>query len=188
MRRAWDGRESPGLCGRPFFMPLALPRPLSPSLALCVPPRRYTVPILVGGRPETSLASFSGLHFLIVSADPERGRALEQTFRAAGYRATLQATPSLAASDLQGVDLDAVVVDLTLPGLDRTGLGQSLSPISPDLPPDPLEAVERRHIQATLLHTGGNKRRAAHLLGIARSTLIQKVRRYGIEVNTRSRV
>ena len=134
------------------------------------------------------MASFSGLHFLIVSADPERGRALEQTFRAAGYRATLQATPSLAASDLQGVDLDAVVVDLTLPGLDRTGLGQSLSPISPDLPPDPLEAVERRHIQATLLHTGGNKRRAAHLLGIARSTLIQKVRRYGIEVNTRSRV
>lgn len=39
MRRARDGRESPGLCGRPFFIPpvLALPA-LSALFALCVPP------------------------------------------------------------------------------------------------------------------------------------------------------
>ena len=45
----------------------------------------------------------------------------------------------------------------------------------------PLDDVERRHIIATLQFTRGNKRRAAQLLGIARSTLIQKVRRYGLE-------
>lgn len=47
--------------------------------------------------------------------------------------------------------------------------------------PVTLEEIERRHVAATLHHTGGNKRQAAHLLGIARSTLQQKVRRYGLD-------
>ena len=33
-----------------------------------------------------------------------------------------------------------------------------------------------------LRHTGGNKRQAAHLLGISRSTLLHKVRKYGLTV------
>ena len=33
-----------------------------------------------------------------------------------------------------------------------------------------------------LRHTGGNKRQAAHLLGISRSTLLHKVRKYGLAV------
>lgn len=44
--------------------------------------------------------------------------------------------------------------------------------------PTPLETAEKRHIAATLTHTRGNKRQAAHLLGIARSTLLAKVRKY----------
>jgi transcriptional regulator of acetoin/glycerol metabolism len=44
--------------------------------------------------------------------------------------------------------------------------------------PTPLDAAEKRHIAATLSHTRGNKRQAAHLLGIARSTLLAKVRKY----------
>lgn len=44
--------------------------------------------------------------------------------------------------------------------------------------PSPLEQAEKRHIAATLNHTRGNKRQAAHLLGIARSTLLAKVRKY----------
>jgi DNA-binding protein Fis len=31
-----------------------------------------------------------------------------------------------------------------------------------------------------LRHTGGNKRQAAYLLGISRSTLLHKVRKYGL--------
>lgn len=46
--------------------------------------------------------------------------------------------------------------------------------------PTPLDDAERHHIAATLRHTRGNKRQAAHLLGIARSTLLAKVRKYGL--------
>jgi len=46
--------------------------------------------------------------------------------------------------------------------------------------PTPLEDAENVHIAATLRHTRGNKRQAAHLLGIARSTLLAKVRKYGL--------
>lgn len=46
--------------------------------------------------------------------------------------------------------------------------------------PTPLNDAERQHIAATLRHTRGNKRQAAHLLGIARSTLLAKVRKYGL--------
>ncbi|MCZ7686671.1 MAG: hypothetical protein M5U28_51150 [Sandaracinaceae bacterium] len=53
--------------------------------------------------------------------------------------------------------------------------------------PRPLDAVareaaeeaERRHIEATLAFTGGNKSRAAALLGVSRSTLWKKLRREG---------
>ena len=47
--------------------------------------------------------------------------------------------------------------------------------------PDSLEDAERRHLALMLRHTSGNKRKAAHLLGISRSTLLNKVRKYGLE-------
>jgi DNA-binding NtrC family response regulator len=133
------------------------------------------------------LATMSGLQVMVVSPDPARRRRMEEAMRAAGHQAVTHAEPSRAASELQSPGLDAVVVDLATPGLDREVLSRAFNPGLPDLPPEPLEAVERRHIHATLLYTGGNKRRAAQLLGIARSTLIQKVRRYGIEVTGRMR-
>jgi DNA-binding protein Fis len=37
-----------------------------------------------------------------------------------------------------------------------------------------------------LEHTGGNRRQAALLLGISRSTLLNKIRRYGIAAAGRS--
>lgn len=44
--------------------------------------------------------------------------------------------------------------------------------------PDSLDAAEARHIAAALRFVGGNRRQAALLLGIARSTLLAKIRRY----------
>jgi Nif-specific regulatory protein len=44
-----------------------------------------------------------------------------------------------------------------------------------------LDDVERRHIFETLRHTGWNKSKTAHILGIERSTLDRKIRRYQLE-------
>jgi len=49
-----------------------------------------------------------------------------------------------------------------------------------------LAEAERRAIQAALGVTGGNKVRAAELLGIARSTLTEKLKRYQVGVGTSS--
>ncbi|MEY4674193.1 MAG: hypothetical protein RL148_1977 [Planctomycetota bacterium] len=43
-----------------------------------------------------------------------------------------------------------------------------------------LEDVERRHIRDVLARTGGNRSKTATLLGIASSTLYEKMRKYGI--------
>ena len=46
--------------------------------------------------------------------------------------------------------------------------------------PSSLADIERLHILATLRHTGWNKSRAAGILGIERSTLDRKIRRYAL--------
>jgi Nif-specific regulatory protein len=47
--------------------------------------------------------------------------------------------------------------------------------------PVSLEDVERRHIFATLTHTGWNKSKTASILGIERSTLDRKIHRYQLD-------
>src|SRR5207302_9705744 len=44
-----------------------------------------------------------------------------------------------------------------------------------------LEELERRHIERALRRAGGKVARAAEMLGIARSSLYQKLQRYRIE-------
>jgi len=44
--------------------------------------------------------------------------------------------------------------------------------------PSTLSEMEKKHIAATLSLTGWNKSRAADILGIERSTLDRKIRRY----------
>jgi two-component system NtrC family response regulator len=46
--------------------------------------------------------------------------------------------------------------------------------------PIALEELERLHILRVLEHTGGNKKRAAEMLGIERCTLYSKLRSYGV--------
>ena len=70
-----------------------------------------------------------------------------------------------------------MAADLLAPG--GPAFDAVLQPAGPAVAaPAPLEHAERHHIAATLQHTRGNKRQAAHLLGIARSTLLAKVRKY----------
>jgi DNA-binding NtrC family response regulator len=44
-----------------------------------------------------------------------------------------------------------------------------------------MDALEEKAIRATLLRTGGNRRRAAEILGIGERTLYRKIRTYGID-------
>jgi transcriptional regulator with GAF, ATPase, and Fis domain len=74
--------------------------------------------------------------------------------------------------------------------IDETDLLLSKLPTSGDtvdVPPQPLAfeplslaEMERRHIEAVLQNTRWNKSRTAEILGIERSTLDRKIRRYGL--------
>jgi transcriptional regulator with GAF, ATPase, and Fis domain len=46
--------------------------------------------------------------------------------------------------------------------------------------PMTLEEIEKEHIERVLAHTGGNKKRAAEILGIERCTLYAKLKGYGM--------
>jgi transcriptional regulator of acetoin/glycerol metabolism len=86
---------------------------------------------------------------------------------------------------------------LTASVLYRTGR-ITFEDIFPDLPDDAsrsaqpgtdlaLETVERRHILTVLRHTGWNITRAAELLDIARVTLYEKIKRYGLQPPSEAR-
>jgi two-component system NtrC family response regulator len=77
-------------------------------------------------------------------------------------------------------DADTLLLDLDFPDLDLATLRRALGAVG-KAEPDSLDAAERRHIARVLQFTAGNKRRAAHILGISRSTLLHKVRKYELE-------
>jgi DNA-binding NtrC family response regulator len=122
---------------------------------------------------------------LVVDRDAARAEALAQCLRAAGHAPTVEPEGEVAAAALTTApgdpapDYDLVAVHLALPGLDLALLRAALS-AGGATPPDSLAAAERRHIARVLEHTGGNRRRAAMALGISRSTLLNKIRKYGI--------
>jgi DNA-binding NtrC family response regulator len=65
---------------------------------------------------------------------------------------------------------------------DRVSERRSEPLVAPRTPPNPtLEAVERAYIMWVLESEGGNKSRAAEVLGIDPSTLYRKLSRYGVE-------
>ena len=119
------------------------------------------------------------LQVLVVHRDTIRRDELAGLLRRAHHRTMVAASAGDAAESL-AADVDAILLDLSLPDLDISALRRALSPQeSPE--PDSLEAAERRHLSLVLQHTAGNKRKAAHILGISRSTLLNKVRKYGLE-------
>ena len=126
----------------------------------------------------------AALEIIVVGPDATRRTSLVAALRRMGYRAVGVERLSDAAIQSGGTP-DVLAIDLHDPDLDLTRLRQVLAPAAAT-PPESLEAAERRHIAAMLRHTGGNRRQTALLLGISRSTLLNKIRRYGIDSPARA--
>src|SRR3954453_160591 len=114
-------------------------------------------------------------NILVVHGDPVRRDELVSSLRQSEL-APIDADGLARAAAQLNSTVDLLLLDLRLPGLDLEALRQALSPESAE--PDSLDAAERRHLSRVLRHTAGNKRRAALILGISRSTLLHKVRKY----------
>ena len=71
------------------------------------------------------------------------------------------------------------VPDLALSTLASPGDTGRIESVDNKFTPETLATIEKRHILATLECTGGNKTKAAKLLGIERSTLDRKFARWG---------
>lgn len=123
----------------------------------------------------------SSLQFLVLETDVERRRVLAEALRAAGHRVLDTDDARAAAESLGTPGFDALVLDLGLASLDVGALRAAICS-TPDVAPVSLDAAERLHIARTLEHTGGNRRQAALILGISRSTLLHKIRKYGLDV------
>jgi DNA-binding NtrC family response regulator len=116
---------------------------------------------------------------LVVHHDPVCREELVSVLRGSGYTTLAADSVGSAAAQLDG-QVDLMLLELKHPGIDRDAVRRALS--LPDVAePDSLEAAERRHLSLVLRHTAGNKRRAALILGISRSTLLNKVRKYQLE-------
>ncbi|WP_206515013.1 helix-turn-helix domain-containing protein, partial [Xanthomonas perforans] len=72
--------------------------------------------------------------------------------------------------------------DLFPDGISEPAGSLDMGPASGTLS-DIREAAERRHIVAALARTGNSPKEAADLLGVSRTTLWEKMRRYGIEAD-----
>ena len=119
------------------------------------------------------------LRVMLVVPSSERRTDLAALLRQGEHQVDAFPDAASAAESMGEPGFDALVVDLSTPDLDLTTLRRALSPAGL-IEPESLEVAERRHLAQVLRFTSGNKRRAAHLLGISRSTLLNKVRKYGL--------
>ena len=118
---------------------------------------------------------------LMIASDRELlTRSLAESARSQGHHIVVQEDAAGVVDALAAPGLDAIVLDTDLPGVDWPQLRAAIAPNRPAVP-EPIDAIERRHIATTLHFTHGNRRNAAQLLGIARSTLLAKIRKYGLD-------
>ena len=120
------------------------------------------------------------LHVLVLDRDTDRRNELVAMLRQDNHQVVAASDAAAAAEAIAAADFDTLLLDLALPDLDLAALRRAIDPTGM-AEPDSLENAERRHLALVLRHTSGNKRKAAHLLGISRSTLLNKVRKYRLD-------
>jgi DNA-binding NtrC family response regulator len=120
--------------------------------------------------------------------------AIDRACRASGS-ATLgiadDAMQELAAHDWPGNELELfalierAVRRASPPRITKADVGALVVKETHDPMAGSLADIERRALETALARAGGNKSEAARLLGIARTTFLDKLRRAGIEVDDR---
>ena len=116
---------------------------------------------------------------MVLDADSERRQEMATLLQGGGHQVAF--ANEGGSKELSGLaNCDLLLLDPTDPGINLAALHRPV-PVDGTSTPDSLNEVERRHLELMLHHTGGNKRKAAHLLGISRSTLLNKVRKYGLQ-------
>jgi len=116
-----------------------------------------------------------------LGAPSEGTLAVLTAYRWPGNVRELESVIQRAAVDF-GSLRDAAAVARLLPAAER-----SEAPSRPAIGDDlTLEELERLHIAAVLARSGGNRTRAAQVLGIERKSLYRKARRLGIELGRQS--
>lgn len=151
-------------------------------------------PPTTSSAPPTELHPGSRAAVVVLARELATAEAYVAALKQKGHRATAaRRGAELPADALQGF---AIVVDAdALPVEELAKSGALDVPSIPD-PGDgapPLESVarlayeeaERRYIVRALARFDGNRTRAARMLKVSRSTLWQKLRRYGLEDETR---
>ncbi|HAH49136.1 MAG TPA: sigma-54-dependent Fis family transcriptional regulator, partial [Planctomycetaceae bacterium] len=130
------------------------------------------------------LADYFLNRFVVKTGRPIRGfteeaRELLEAYHWPGYVRELQNTIERAFILCTGDILDASDIQLSAVGMESDP--QNVLPVShARFREVSLEMVEQEHILAVLDNTNWNKSRSAQILGIERSTLDRKLKRYGI--------
>lgn len=127
-----------------------------------------------------SVATGRQLNVVIASEREILTRVFAEALRSQGCRPIIQETAGAASEALASGAADVLVIDSDLPGVQWEAVRGAIGG-DRVAHPEPLDAVEKRHIAATLRFTRGNRRNAAQILGIARSTLLAKIRKYGLD-------
>lgn len=107
------------------------------------------------------------IQVLITHAWPGNVRELENAIKSA-----------LVMAESSPMSADLLPVTTKKPSIKKIKLGSEQT--LPDALLEQQESLERNAIQDALKQTGGNRTRAAEILGISRNTLLRKIRQYGI--------
>jgi two-component system response regulator HydG len=145
---------------------------------LTIPPlreRRVDIPLLA----EHFVKTYAKRHRRRLRGLTPRALDLLMRYDWPGNVRELEHTIERAVILVRGEHITPEELPLTL----RAAAGDS-GDITPQEPPVPvgltLKEVERELIRKTLEHTGGNRTKAAEVLGISRATLHNKLREYGL--------
>lgn len=105
---------------------------------------------------------------LLILAESSTGQALSAALEQEGHQVTVVASHRAIMAGVHAAGYDAVIADISSTvGMDAT------------LPT--LDDVERRHIERVLDETRFNLSRASRVLAIDRTTLYNKLKRFGLQ-------